>query len=234
MEAYGLRLVVNSNFFKNELSWDGIIAIIAIVLGVVVFLLPVVWQWWRRGHPIKAAYSLDPYGFEPKRRKRKTSQRWQLAIGDNEVLVRVIPHVELTLRNVRVRLVEAHWFKGWPLKRWVAIDSRFAQFNAIHHEAMVDMFHKTSSSPLYYFESNVDTDGSVLGEFFDDHDGSKGKTIPAGDILWLGLFITGKREWSGRLEIEFSAAGQRRFERKAIRISRSPRTDMASFQIQEA
>ncbi len=220
---------MENDFFPNELTWDGIIAIIAILLGTLGFFLPMVWRWWRANHPIQAKYSLDKYDFQPDRlQRRRLKNAWDLKVGSNELLVRVSPHTELVLRRIRVKLVEPQWFTGWRLRRWVPVGISTAEINDL-----VDMFHTTSSSPLYYFDSMVDVDGSFEGVFFDDHDNSKGIVVPAGGYLWLGVFINGQKKWKGRLEVEVSASGKRTFERKSIRIPKKPNPYMADYRISE-
>lgn len=218
-------MLIADGFFRPELTWDGIIAIIAIVLGVSATLGTWSLRRWRTNHPIKASYSLDPYSLDAATREDRLDKYWQLGLAvHSHLLVKISPHVEASIRKLRVRLVQRRWFSNWKLFRWVPADEK-----VIRIDAMLDMLYQNSSSPLYYFESDKEASGSFLGWYFNDHDHSRGVDIPTGEAMWIGLVLTAYREWSGRLEIDTIVRGQRIFERKPLCVSKSPAPEMASF-----
>ena len=215
---------MDDGFFQSELTWDGIIALVAIALGII----GTAGAWgrgiWRRNHPIRASYALDPYDDQASDiYAGRQANRWDVYPTDfNQVLIKITPHNGTTFRKLRLRLVERRWFSGWRLWRWISADRKKIRMNA-----MVDMRYACSSSPLYYFESNDEpATASFLGEYFNDHDHSRGVDIPAGSSLWIGVVVSAYDDWSGRLEIDTDVGGRRIFERKPFRATKSAEASM--------
>ena len=103
---YGVWLVVKNDFFRSELSWDGIIAIIAIVLGVVAVLAPFIWRkLWRR-----YTFRIDfPGELHPPTEVKKfpRSKTVTLEAGKNETeYVRVRVNHALSVDHMNVRFVK--------------------------------------------------------------------------------------------------------------------------------
>lgn len=220
---------VENIVFRSELTWDGIIAILAIVLGIIATLGPFSWSRWRRGHPLQIKFSLEPYNSQEQRARRlKLAKNWQMKTmtGGQQMLLRISPHVAFNLRQVRVRFVERKW---WPIWKWET-----AAPSVIRGTWIRDPFHDTAVSPLYYFDNQTDDppDGSFLqGQFFNDHDPAKGVDVSQGDFIWLGIHAETAQEWTGRLQVEMWVNGNHVCERKRIRVTQKPKHDMEGFLI---
>lgn len=225
---------MKNDFFVSQLTWDGIIAVIGVVLGGMALVSPFLWRQWRKAHPLRVQFSRDSYDWHGQaHRERSSTPRWRLPPNSGgQLLLWISPHTNFNLRRVRVKFVERKWLSRGGLWKWVTADTA-----VIKGEYLRDPFRETAPSPLYYFDTKTDDppDGSFLqGEFFDDHDSSKGKDISQGDIIWLGIHVRETGPWKGRLEIEMPVNGKRVFERKRIEVTRILKSDMANFQILEA
>ena len=213
-------------FFRSELTWDGIIAIVAVVFGFLGTGGTLIWRRWRKRHPLRVFFSRDPYDLSTEIQDQRLTDSWQLyRMGLAEVLIKIAPHGGTSVRKLRIRLVERRWFSHWRLWRWKAV-----QRDIVHLDNMFDMLYENSSSPLYYFESNIEPSvGSFVGEYFDDHDKAQGVEVSAGSGLWIGLMVSAECMWAGRLEIDTVVDGQRIFERKPLRVTDAADADMALF-----
>ena len=221
--AYGVYIAEKNDFFVSQLTWDGIIAIVAIA----VVMAPIIWLQWRRFHPLEAWFSLDPYSWsEHGKRPRDFAPNWEFG---SYALLRIQAKTDFNLRNFKVRLVERKWWRRGHLYLW-----RPPSTDIAHVTEAIDAWYYSAPTPLCYFESDIEPlsgGTTILGEYWNDFDDSRGVDIAEGDFIWLGVKAEGNQPWSGRLEIEIRVKGKRIFERKRVRFTEKPKSGMADFQI---
>ena len=135
--------------FESELSWDEIIASVAISVGILATLAPISCKRWQRIHPVRARYSIDPFAWDGQANgSREFARHWEVGMkAPSGFLVQISPHVSFHLKQVRGRFVQRKWLTQGAIWKWVIPSPSHIQPTALRGP-----FFETNSPPLYYFD----------------------------------------------------------------------------------
>lgn len=221
MMAVGVAVILSG--FQNELSWDGIITIVGIILAGVFGVAFWWYRSWRSRHLLRVDFARDSYKFEGDESERRFFSHWEFPVGGPfSVLARLSPHEGAQVDELDVRVVRRSFPLPWL---WRRVDPKVVKVNEI-----IDMRFSFSSDSLYYFESTNHANGSCKGQYWKDHDRAQGRDIPVGDPWWVSVKTTGLEDWVGRLEFSVVINGRRIRERKPFRIHvKEPPFDMDKY-----
>jgi len=204
-----------------------IAGVVALALTVISAVSVATIRWWRKRHPLKVLFSLDPYDAGAGEiQDRNYASFWETWRGtEKDALIRICPHAETTFQNIRLRLVERRWFSEFRLWRWIPV-----RRSKIRLTDVIDMRFSTSPYSVYYFEPDIEPpEGSFIARYFSAREG--GARVSSGEGLWIGVIVDAWEEWRGRLEIDTVVGGKRIFERKRFHVADDAPTCKALFDL---